>query len=200
MKELENLLHVETGMITPKDADRYYQHLSDLCRRGEYVLDPQTFHRAASWYMPFLDIHELCHDKMEEITGIELDPTYCYARRYAPGDYLFPHTDRPECKVSCTINLGYAGENWSIWGGTPENPIFLEPGDALVYNGADVKHGREYMRIDQKWMYQVFVHYQPVDGGEGRVNEGMHASLAGTSTRHLFANGDVERQPPILDA
>lgn len=200
MKELESLLHVERGFLSPEDTERYYHRLSDFALRGMYEYDCQTAWRAPSWYVPFLDIHEVCHDKMEEITGIELDPTYCFARRYASGDYLFPHTDRPECKVSCTINLAYGGENWSIWAGTPENPIFLEPGDAIIYNGSDVRHGREYMRIDQKWMYQVFVHFQPVDGGEGWVNEGMHRVLSGQSTEKKILSGEEPIRAPIIDA
>ena len=200
MKELENLLHVERGFLSAEDAERYYRHLSDLALRGMYQTDDQTMWRTPSWYMPFLDINELCHDKMEEITGIELDPTYCYARRYAPGDYLFAHNDRPECKVSCTINLAYSGENYPIWAGAPENLIFLEPGDAIIYNGADVWHGRGYMPIASKWMYQVFVHFQPADGGEGVVDEGMHRyKNEGGNTARKVESGILPLQQNIVD-
>ena len=200
MKELDKLLHIERGMLSPEDTQRYYLHLSDLARRGEYELDEQTFWSMPAWYMPFLDIHEVCHDKMEEVCGIELEGSYCYARRYSSGTYLFPHTDRPECRASLTINLGHGGENWSIWAGSPENPIFLEPGDALIYNGATQEHGREYMRIDQRWMYQIFVHYMPLEDAHLHLqHEGFVRTKEGTTTAKRFALGTLARQASIID-
>ena len=43
---------------------------------------------------------------MQQETGLNLIPTYSYARLYKNGDELKIHKDRPSCKISTTINLG----------------------------------------------------------------------------------------------
>lgn len=188
-------------MLSDEDTKRYAAHLKFLAAHGEYEMDGQTFWRTPSWYLPFLDIHEVCHDKMEEVCGMELEPAYCYARRYWPGSYLFPHTDRPECRASLTICLEYGGANYPIWAGTPENQIYLEPGDAIIYNGADVEHGREYMRLDQSYMYQVFVHFMPLsDSYKYLQHEGMMRMKRGDTTATKLAAGVIKPMMPIIDA
>ena len=53
---------------------------------------------------------------MKEKTGLNLLPTYSYARVYEKGAILKRHKDRPSCEISTTLNLG--GDNW---------PIFIDP-------------------------------------------------------------------------
>ena len=44
---------------------------------------------------------------MQKETGLDLCPTYSYARLYKKdGDELKRHKDRPSCEISTTINLG----------------------------------------------------------------------------------------------
>ena len=50
---------------------------------------------------------------MKQETGLELIPTYSYARLYKKGDILKRHKDRPSCEISTTVNLG--GDPWSIF-------------------------------------------------------------------------------------
>ena len=53
---------------------------------------------------------------MEKQTGLNLIPTYSYARVYESGDVLHRHKDRYSCEISTTMNIG--GDPW---------PIFVEP-------------------------------------------------------------------------
>ena len=50
---------------------------------------------------------------MKKETGLELLPTYSYARVYKKGDELRRHMDRPSCEISTTVHLG--GDPWSIF-------------------------------------------------------------------------------------
>jgi len=50
---------------------------------------------------------------MQQETGLELLPTYSYARIYKKGDILHRHKDRPSCEISTTIHLG--GDKWPIF-------------------------------------------------------------------------------------
>ena len=43
---------------------------------------------------------------MKKETGLDLVPTYSYARIYKKGDILKRHKDRPSCEISTTLNLG----------------------------------------------------------------------------------------------
>ena len=117
--------------------------------------------------------------KMMEETGLQLIPTYSYARLYKKGDILHRHKDRPSCEISCTLNLG--GDPWPIFiDGTgadtvideykniikPDAPegtkVLLEVGDMLVYSGCELEHWRE--PFEGNTCGQVFLHYNHVNG------------------------------------
>jgi hypothetical protein len=116
---------------------------------------------------------------MASETGLELVPTYSYARLYKKGDELKRHKDRHSCEISTTIHLG--GDPWPIFiDGTgadnvidehknihkPNAPegtkVFLEVGDMLVYSGYELEHWRE--PFEGNTCGQVFLHYNHVDG------------------------------------
>ena len=118
---------------------------------------------------------------MAQETGLELIPTYSYARLYKKGDILHRHKDRPSCEISTTINLG--GNPWPIFiDGTGANnvssgyetttivkpnapagtKVLLEVGDMLVYSGCELEHWRE--PFEGEVCGQVFLHYNHVNG------------------------------------
>ena len=72
---------------------------------------PNTYSCYADPVMETLMIKVL--PKMQQETGLNLVPTYSYARLYKKGDILKRHKDRPSCEISCTLNLG--GDPWSIF-------------------------------------------------------------------------------------
>ena len=116
---------------------------------------------------------------MQQKTGLQLLPTYSYARIYKKGDCLHRHKDRPSCEISTTVHLG--GDKWSIFiDGTgqdnvinerkniikPEAPkgteVMLDVGDMLVYSGCELEHWRE--PFEGNTCGQVFLHYNHVNG------------------------------------
>ena len=116
---------------------------------------------------------------MKKETGLQLIPTYSYARLYKKGDILKRHKDRPSCEISTTLHLG--GDPWPIFiDGTgadtvideyknihkPNGPkgtkVLLEVGDMLVYSGCELEHWREPFEGDV--CGQVFLHYNHVNG------------------------------------
>ena len=98
--------------------------------------------------------------KMEEETGLELYPTYSFARLYTYNAELKPHLDRPSCEISVTVMFGSSGENWPIYMG--DKPIELNPGDACIYLGCEVNHSRKNFTGD--WHSQAFLHYVDKNG------------------------------------
>ena len=115
---------------------------------------------------------------MQKETGLNLVPTYSYARIYEKGSTLEKHKDRPSCEISTTLNLG--GDKWPIYiepnkdvghlnkdesyttGNTEGVEVDLNPGDMLVYAGHDLEHWRNTFEGDI--CAQVFLHYNHVDG------------------------------------
>tara|TARA_R100001163_G_scaffold23804_1_gene19886 strand:+ start:2167 stop:2778 length:612 start_codon:yes stop_codon:yes gene_type:complete len=109
---------------------------------------------------------------MKEKTGLDLVPTYSYARVYEEGHELKRHKDRPSCEISTTLNLG--GDLWPIYlepSGEPNKEgirIDLEPGDMLIYSGCDLEHWREPFK--GKMCGQVFLHYNHINGPFAKEN------------------------------
>ena len=140
---------------------------------------PNTYSHYADPVMETLLMKVL--PKMQRETGLQLIPTYSYARLYKKGDILHRHKDRPSCEISTTIHLG--GKSWPIFiDGTgadsilsgnetttivkPNAPegtkVLLEVGDMLVYSGCKLEHWREPLEGDV--CGQVFLHYNHVNG------------------------------------
>ena len=128
---------------------------------------------------------------MKKETGLDLVPTYSYARIYKRGDILKRHKDRPSCEISTTLNLG--GDPWSIFidptGSDnvideyknihkPNAPkgerVDLEIGDMLVYSGCELEHWREPFEGEN--CGQVFLHYNNRNGQFKDINifDGRH--------------------------
>lgn len=110
------------------------------------------------------------HESMQKYTGLNLTPTYSYWRFYEKGSELKKHTDRDSCEISSTLCLGYdvsnleKSYNWPMYVEVKgqDIPLFLEPGDMIVYRGTIVKHWREpFLGLNHA---QVFLHYNNVNG------------------------------------
>ena len=138
---------------------------------------PNTYSHYADHVMETLLVKVL--PIMAQETGLELVPTYSYARLYKKGDVLRRHKDRPSCEISTTIHLG--GYPWPIFiDGTGENnvideyknihkpnapagtKVILDVGDMLVYSGCELEHWREPLEGDV--CGQVFLHYNHING------------------------------------
>jgi hypothetical protein len=122
---------------------------------------------------------------MKEKTGLNLVPTYSYARVYQHGAELKRHKDRPSCEISTTLNLG--GDPWAIYldptgannvideyrnihkPNAPEGVrVDLNPGDMLIYSGCELEHWRK--PFEGKLCGQVFLHYNHADGRFAKTN------------------------------
>ena len=132
---------------------------------------PNTYSHYADQVMETLLVKML--PVMAKETGLNLVPTYSYARIYKKGDILRRHKDRFSCEISTTLNLG--GDPWPIHlepkknVGIPDGKKFtttsnnkgisinLKPGDMLVYRGMELEHWREEFQGDN--CAQVFLHY-----------------------------------------
>jgi len=129
---------------------------------------------------------EHCLPYFEKASGLELYPTYSYARLYAPDDELVIHTDREACEISATITLGFDDKCWGIFMG--DNPdksdgveIIMDVGDAVLYRGMEKQHWRN--RFEGKWQAQVFLHYVDKNGQHAEWKYDKRESLGISKTK-----------------
>ena len=145
---------------------------------------PNTFSCYGDFVMDTLLVKML--PVMKKHTGLNLIPTYSYARAYKKGDCLHRHKDRPSCEISTTLNLG--GDPWPIFidptgsnnvideykgihkPGAPKGvKVDLKPGDMLIYSGCELEHWRE--PFQGELCGQVFLHYNHADGKFKETNK-----------------------------
>lgn len=114
----------------------------------------------------------ILNEKISTITQKKLCPTYSYTRVYTHGEILKPHSDRPSCQYSVTMNFG--GDPWPIYFGRFNkdrdldngysllNEITMQPGDGVVYMGEELVHWRNKFAGDH--CAQAFLHYIDENG------------------------------------
>lgn len=146
---------------------------------GSHAQVEGTHSRYADFLMEsfLLYLQPIFEEKVEQ----ELIPSYSYYRVYKQGDKLDPHIDRNACEISATLAFGWPSSSpWPfklsndkvyIDGTedchTPSNEentivISLEPGDALIYAGPQVKHWRD--PLGSTAYVQAFFHYVYANG------------------------------------
>jgi hypothetical protein len=153
------------GFLDPQSANTVSRYLENSLRR--YPENNQggggDVSSKISWYAdPLMEvILQNSLADVEKNTGLSLFPSYSFTRVYQKGDELQPHIDRPACEISVTCHITTVGKPWSIWmqaPGAKPTQHFLEPGDACIYRGCEVKHWRE--RAEETDInVQMMLHY-----------------------------------------
>jgi hypothetical protein len=112
---------------------------------------------------------------VSQLTGRDLLPSYDYFRIYQQGDICRVHADRPSCEHSMSLTLGYSdGRPWSLdlgarpanapeplgddFGGEAFASLAMQPGDAVLYRGVRLRHGR-ITPNPNRWSAHLFLHW-----------------------------------------
>jgi len=145
----------------------YKKFLEYASKNKGVKYDPQVTNVQAFYSTKLCDdLQDTLHKEIEKWTGLELDKTYCYWRKYRKGNDLKPHTDRERCEISVSVCLGFDGDPWELYLLNKDgNPIrtFLNPGDALFYKGCERIHWRPKLK-DNKNHIQAFLHFVDKNG------------------------------------
>ena len=142
------------------------QYFENKINRGEWVGKAEVVAGDASklgYYAdPLIEVLlKQCQPAIEQHTGLLLEPTYSFSRVYQGGEELKPHTDRPSCEISVTINVACTGDIWPIWMQYANNDpakCMLNPGDAVIYKGCEATHWRRKLPKG-KINVQFMLHY-----------------------------------------
>lgn len=107
------------------------------------------------------------------LTGADVLPSYDYFRIYRGGDICRVHSDRPSCEHSMSLTLVYSDDRpWPLevgsravagegpcvddFGDEPHTSVAMHPGDAVLYRGIDLRHGRTQPNPNQ-WSAHLFL-------------------------------------------
>ena len=159
------------NLVDSKTIKTISEYFENKLRRGEWEASTQVNPGDASklgYYSdPLIEvILKECQPAIEHYTGLLLEPTYSFSRVYQGGEELLPHTDRPSCEISVTINVACTGDVWPIWMQYKDNdPVkcMLSPGDAVIYKGCEVTHWRRKLP-DNQINVQFMLHYVAKNG------------------------------------
>lgn len=117
---------------------------------------------------------------VSQIVGRDLLPTYDYFRVYREGDICKVHSDRASCEHSLSLTLDYSdGAIWDLEVGRYRTPnthpiqddfgsreyssIPMEVGDAVLYQGVQLPHGR-IKPNPNAWSAHLFLHFVDRNG------------------------------------
>lgn len=180
------------GLIDAQTVKTISQYFENKINRGEWVGKQEIEQGEASklgYYAdPLIEVLlKQCLPAVEEQTGLELEPTYSFSRVYQEGEELTPHTDRPSCEVSATINVACTGDTWPIWMQYEDKDpakCLLNPGDAVIYKGCEVTHWRRKLPKGQINV-QFMLHYVDKNGphAEYKFDKREALSLASSARR-----------------
>jgi len=167
--ENENYIHIK-DFLTEHEV-RLFSTYCEIKHRSNiknFDPNPVSHNRDTFFYGdPIMDSLLLSKQKfIEDQSGKKLLPTYSYWRMYTKYAVLDKHIDRPSCELSVTTNLGSCGIDWPILMG--DKKVDILPGDAVIYLGPKIKHGRDEFLGD--WAAQCFLHYVYADGPNAHLH------------------------------
>ena len=159
-----------SNVVSRPDANQLTEYMFKLFDDGKLEKDPQCPLSDSIYGDPILDklLQSLAKPLSSQL-GLELLPTYTYARIYRPGESLVRHRDREACEISGTMTLGFDPGSgiWPIYFAEEEDDVVgssleIDVGDMVMYHGNELYHWRPQYK--GKWQVQVFFHYVDANG------------------------------------
>lgn len=171
------------GLIPPEVASNLFRQLQmDLSAAGRsfetFAQDQplsrhQTIDISGHFYRPLTTFLWALTPVVSQLTGADVLPSYDYFRIYQKDDICRVHSDRPSCEHSISLTLTYSdGVPWPLevgsrrvtkeepcvddFGDEPYSAVVMQPGDAVLYRGIDLRHGRMKPNPNQ-WSAHLFL-------------------------------------------
>jgi len=128
---------------------------SDMCQNSFARYAPLPFETLSLYLLPLI----------EKQTGLNLYPTYSYARIYYTGSELEKHKDRESSEITVSICIEKDNVDWPLFiktdNGT-QHEVNLDQGDLVIYSGRKHSHWREPFQGTKQ--IQAFLQYVDANG------------------------------------
>ena len=161
------------GLIPPEVATNLFKQLQmdlqgagksfDTFAKSHQLSKQRTVDISGHFYRPLTTFLWGLTPIVSELTGADLLPSYDYFRIYQKDDICRVHSDRPSCEHSVSLTLAYSDDvPWPLevgsvpvegegpcvddFGDEPYTAVAMQPGDAVLYRGIDLRHGRTMVR------------------------------------------------------
>ena len=171
------------GLVPPEVASNLFKQLQiDLATAGKSfetfaqsqpLSKQRTIDISGHFYRPLTTFLWGLTPIIGELTGADLLPSYDYFRIYQKDDVCRVHSDRPSCEHSVSLTLAYSDNvPWPLqvgstrvtkeepcvedFGDEPFTSVEMQPGDAVLYRGIDLRHGRTQPNPNQ-WSAHLFL-------------------------------------------
>ncbi len=167
--EKYNLLREKQFLVIPNFLDKNevtwaFNLYNKLVTEYNISGDKQCVKSSSKYnFQPFLQILSNKTEKISDIVGVNVLPTYCFARKYYNEAVLVKHKDREACEISLSIHLD-GDKNWDLI--IKDIPIKLNKGDAVLYWGHEDEHWREPYTGNS--YTNLFLHYVRTFGPYGK--------------------------------
>ena len=160
--------------MDPGDTDSG-NHLWKKCSNPYPELGKDYWYNESEWevYEEYGDVmgKNLLNNEILRVVGDTLKekilPTFVYYRLYTMYSYLSNHTDRDECEIAVTMNIGNLDNFvWPIYlmgFDGKEVEVKLSPGDILIYKGRELCHRRNVL-TETNINHQIMFFYVYSDG------------------------------------
>ncbi len=180
---LENGYATIRGLIPPEVASMLFRQLQiDLKSAGrtfetfsqQHALSrSETIDISGHFYRPLTTFLWGLTPIISELTDADVLPSYDYFRIYRKDDICRVHADRPSCEHSVSLTLAYSdGVPWPLevgsrrvtseepcvedFGDEPFSAVEMLPGDAVLYRGIELRHGRTRPNPN-RWSAHLFL-------------------------------------------
>ena len=171
------------GLVPPEVAQHLFRQIQmDLESSGKSfntfaqsqpLSKHQTVDISGHFYRPLTTFLWALTPIISELTGKDLLPSYDYFRIYQQDDVCRVHSDRPSCEHSVSMTLVYSDNKpWPLeigstrvteeahcvedFGDEPYSSVEMQPGDAVLYRGIDLRHGRMQPNPN-RWSAHLFL-------------------------------------------
>src|SRR5687768_12591030 len=171
------------GLVPPEVASILFKQIQmdlkaagksfDTFAKAHPLSKQQTVDISGHFYRPLTTFLWGLTPIIGELTGADVLPSYDYFRIYQKGDICRVHSDRPSCEHSVSLTLAYSdGLPWPLqvgstrvkveepcvedFGDEPFSAIEMQPGDAVLYRGTDLRHGRT-LPNPNRWSAHLFL-------------------------------------------
>jgi len=171
---------VSKGVIQPVLLEELQNFLKEQPSKFEYTpddtkgLDKYLFNIEQEIATTFTDLSDELKTKLgayflpavKHLTGKVMEHTFTYGiRTYQKGSLMKLHTDRPDiCPLTVLLNVNQqVNVPWPFTlldGAGDSRDHFLEPGQYLIYEGSQLRHGRK-RPLEGSSYSNILIQYKP---------------------------------------
>jgi len=157
--------HLLKCLMRYKKAVKAYgldEVLADRFKYGYYRTEYSSKSYSAYGNLILEDLLETLTPKVEDITQLQLNPSYTFFSVYQRGEELKKHIDRDYCEITLSINLGQDKTNSPFPLYINDQEVHLNPGDGIIYQGNEYYHHRTAFK--GTYQCQAFFHWTNKQG------------------------------------